>query len=239
MNRAFCPALVLAGLLVAPLVFAQAPAGGEKPGPAQDKGSSQNTPPPSGSNPFPADTSTVPVLPTENTPPEPGGGAGPVPAMPSSADADPARSPDDAQPSSSDDSEGFSSSLKGIESIAPPEDTDTPAKNGKKQPTHQEAAAEDVEVGKYYLSNKSWKAALSRFQSAMVLDPENPEVYWGLAEAERRLNDFAEARANYQKLLEYDPDGPHAKEARKAMKEPQIANAQSPAASHTPSQSPQ
>ena len=86
------------------------------------------------------------------------------------------------------------------------------------------------DVGKYYLQTKNWKAAQSRFDSAMILDPENPEVYWGLAETERHLGKFAEARAHYMKLLDYDPEGPHGKEARKALKEPEIANAASPAA---------
>ena len=54
----------------------------------------------------------------------------------------------------------------------------------------------------------------------------DPEVYWGLAESERGLGQFAEARANYKKLLDYDPDGPHGKAARKALKDPEIANAQ-------------
>lgn len=241
MNWAFCSALVLAGLLAGPRAFSQAPAGGDKSGQSQDKDSRQSppatTPPSSGSNPFPEDTSTVPVIPTDNAPAEPASGAAPALPMPS-ADSDPARGPDDPQPSVSDERDGFSSSLKGIENIAPPDDADTAGKNKKKEPTHQEAAAEDIEVGKYYLSSKRWKAALSRFESAMVLDPENPEVYWGLAEAERHLNDFADARAYYKKLLDYDPDGPHGKEARKAMKDPQIANAQPPA-KQASSQSPQ
>ena len=58
----------------------------------------------------------------------------------------------------------------------------------------------------------------------MVLDPENPDVYWGLAEADRHLGNLADARANYQKVAEYDPDSRHGKEASKALKEPEIAN---------------
>jgi TolA-binding protein len=65
----------------------------------------------------------------------------------------------------------------------------------------------------------------------VVLDPENPEVYWGLGEAQRHLGKFAEARASYQKLVEYDPDCKHAKEAKKILKEPEMANA--PTASAT------
>ena len=33
----------------------------------------------------------------------------------------------------------------------------------------KETAKEDISVGKYYLDQKNWKAALSRFQSALVL----------------------------------------------------------------------
>ena len=59
----------------------------------------------------------------------------------------------------------------------------------------------------------------------LVLDPDNPDVYWGLAESERHLGRFADARENYQKIMEYDPGSHHAKEASKALKDPEIANA--------------
>jgi hypothetical protein len=32
-------------------------------------------------------------------------------------------------------------------------------------------------------------------------------------------------RAAFLKLLDYDPDGPHGKAARKALKDPEVANA--------------
>jgi tetratricopeptide (TPR) repeat protein len=92
-------------------------------------------------------------------------------------------------------------------------------------PEHTETSAEDIQVGEYELDIKNWKAALSRFESAMVLAPDEPEVYWGLAECERHLGKFAEARGYYQKVAEYDPDSRHGKEAIKALKAPEIANA--------------
>ncbi len=104
-------------------------------------------------------------------------------------------------------------------------------------PEHHETAAEDESVGSYYLSNKDWKGALSRFQSALVLDPDNPDVYWGLAESERHTGDFADARANYLKVREYDPGSRHAKEAGKALEDPEIANAK-PDASASPAPQP-
>ena len=97
---------------------------------------------------------------------------------------------------------------------------------------HQETAKEDEDVGNFELSRKNWKAALSRFQSALVTDPDNPDVYWGMAEAQRELKDFAHARANYQKVTEYDPDSKHGKEAKKLLKDPELANA--PAVSAVP-----
>jgi len=189
-----------------------------------------------GGNPFPEDTGTVPVMPnatsapearTDAIAPESGGYLVPLPAT----DTDPARSPDDAQPDAVDtaNTAESSSSFKDLEKLLPNPDEDDKSNRKKKEPSHQEAASSDIDVGKYYIERKDWKAALSRFESAMVLDPENPEVYWGLAEADHHLGNFADARAYYLKLLDYDPDGPHGKAARKAMKEPEIANAQNSA----------
>jgi tetratricopeptide (TPR) repeat protein len=115
-----------------------------------------------------------------------------------------------------------------MDRLLPPPDDDQPGKHKKmavKEPTHQEAASKDIEVGGYYLQTRNWKAAHSRFESALILDPENPDVYWGLAEAERHLGDMAAAKTNYLKLLDYDPDSPHGKEARKVLKDPALANA--------------
>jgi Tfp pilus assembly protein PilF len=112
---------------------------------------------------------------------------------------------------------------------AEPDKYDKHKKLTTKEPTHKEAASEDVNVGGYYLDKKNWRAALSRFQSALVLDPENPDVFWGLAEAERHLGNFADARAHYRVVVEYDPDSKHGREALKALKDPEIANAKAAA----------
>ena len=166
-----------------------------------------------------------------------------MPGWPSSAsfgrtalpdeDLDPVRSPDDevAAPSAMDS--GSSSSLAGLDKLLPGPDDDEKDKDQKetkrklnvKEPSHKEAASKDIDVGGYYLETKNWKAAESRFESAMVLDPDNPEVFWGLAEAERHLGNFAEARANYLKVIDYDPGSKHAKDAKKALEDPQIGNA--------------
>lgn len=97
----------------------------------------------------------------------------------------------------------------------------------------QESPENDIHVGDYYMSVQNWRAALSRFQSALVLEPENPDVYWGLAESERHMGNYALARQHYLKVLEYDPGSRHAKEAKKALREPDIANAKAAPVSAT------
>jgi Flp pilus assembly protein TadD len=156
-------------------------------------------------------------------------------------DADPVKSPDDPAAETAAENQGFSSSnIPGLDKILDRADekaADADQQAGKKKrhggdkdddksTEHKETPSEDIDVGKYYIERKNWKAAKSRFESAMVLSPEDPEVYWGLAESSRGLGQFAEARTYYKKLLDYDPDGPHGKAARKALSDPQIANAQ-------------
>jgi tetratricopeptide repeat protein len=219
-------------------VFAQAPANGSTQKPPAQQPPPQSSP--GSSNPFPEDTSNVPIMPSKSVPDLPAdtdaGSAAPRPVSLPNADADPVRSPDDPNPAAETAPTESSSTVPGMDRMTDPGDDDQQGKHRKmavKPPEHVETSKEDLDVGGYYLEKKNWKAALSRFQSALVLAPEEPEVYWGLAESQRNLGQFADARANYQKVLDFDPDGPHGKAARKALKEPEIANAKS--APQTPS----
>jgi tetratricopeptide (TPR) repeat protein len=246
-------ALFLACLLAAaPKIRSQAQDGSNAPGSGQGKpatdsqstDSSQQsggTQKQSNSNPFPEDTSKVPVMPTRN-----------IPGLPPGAedygkdrmdlpgdDLDPVRSPEDEGAAAQKTEQSSSSSSAGMGDLLPgPDDEAQPGRRNKKgsqvAPEHHETAAEDENVGSYYLDSKNWKAALSRYESALVLDPDNPEVYWGLAESQRHLGDFASARANYKKVVDYDPDSHHGKDARKALNDPEIANAK-PMANAQPS----
>src|SRR5215469_10125715 len=188
--------------------------------------------PSSESNPFPEDTNNVPLMPDGKTSATPDVPASTAPATAPVADVDPVRSPDDPLHETGD-AQGFSSSAAGLDNVMPPPDTDIGVKKGKgaaPAPDHKESAADDEKVGNYYLDQKNWKAALSRYESAVVLDPENPEVYWGMGEAQRHLGKMAEAKAAYEKLVEYDPDSKHGKEAKKILKSPEMANAPATAA---------
>lgn len=210
----------------------------QKP-PSQPDQQKQSPGQPTESNPFPQDTTNVPVLPNAKSPDIPEASyAPPPPANLPAGDADPVRSPDDPVGDAAPvDSNGFSSSSSGLDKFVPPpaDDDSRRRRGGKKQEepaTHQETAKEHETVAAYYLDKKNWRAALSRYESAVVLDPENPDVYWGLAESQRHLGQFGAAKSNYLKVMEYDPDSRHAKEAQKLLSEPELASA--PAATAAP-----
>ncbi len=236
MKRMIPIALVLGcWLAVSPPARAQAPADSGQSGSPQNK-PSPDTPKPatapkaasgSSSNPFPEDTTSVPVMPTTDSPAAPAPGSD-VPdygniRLPS--ENDPVRSPDDATPSPSSSDSGSSDSGADLDQLLKPPPDLRKEKGQQADAAPKEGPKEDENIGTYYLQSKDWKGALSRFESAMVLDPENPDVYWGLAEAQRHLGQFAEAKSNYLKVMEYDPDSRHGKDAKKILKEPEMANA--------------
>ncbi|MFP5248374.1 MAG: tetratricopeptide repeat protein [Acidobacteriota bacterium] len=203
-------------------------------GPSQQNqpNSAQNPsspPPQADGNPFPGDESTVPVMPSRSTPDFSSDieGLGRAAAPP--RDTDPVASPEDVAPGGSQSSSGFSSSQSGLDNLTtapPPEPGQKHREDGGSQiDMPHESPKEDMNVGNYYLDNQDWRGALSRFESALVLAPDNPDVYWGLAESQRHLGQYAAARQNYLKVMEYDPGSHHAKEAKKRLRDPQIANA--------------
>ena len=230
----FAAMVVCCGLFAAVSSRGQAPA--NSPSPTKPADTQKPAAKPADSNPFPEDTNSVPVVPigdATRVPDTAANSANPAPALPAE-DLDPARSPDDPAPDAASNSSESSSRNTDLDKLIDPPDADKRrGKNGKApEPEHQETAKEDESVGEYYLSKRNWKAALSRFESAVVLDPDNPDVYWGLAEAQHNLGDNAAAKANYLKLLDYDPDNKHAKDARKTLKEPELANAPTASAGH-------
>ena len=243
MRWGFGFALVLAGCLSAAAQTptqtpAQTPAQAPATPPQKPAGTPPQTPaqtpvPQTGStNAFPEDTTNIPVVPTNPTAADriASGDEGRPMALPG-VDIDPVRSPDDAS-APADDAQGDSSSSADMDKLLPATGDDASDRKRKlsvREPTHTEGASEDINVGEYYLQTKNWKAALSRFESAMVLAPDNPDAFWGLAEADRHLGNLADARKYYQIVVDYDPDSRHGKDARKALKDPEIANAKAAA----------
>ncbi len=219
--------MLMLTVLVPSAVRAQAPASSSSQNPpAQAPAQKPAAPQPSGSsaNPFPEDSNAVPVIGTNvSAPAAPAEDNAEAGKFLPSDDSDPAKSPDEAHAASSS---GFSSSLSGMDELLPDPDTGSLKRgNHPVEPVHHADAKEDESVGNYYLGLKNYKAALSRFESALVLDPENPDVYWGLAESQRNLRQFAAARQNYIKVMMFDPGSKHAKDARKTLQQPEFEQA--------------
>jgi tetratricopeptide (TPR) repeat protein len=198
----------------------QVPAAPQAPAQAGDKKGSDN--------PFPGEDAGAPIIPVDQ-----GNGANTSGAPRShkeaeetsnpgarDPDGDPVRSPDGAANMTDD---GFSSSRSGLDRLPVEDDSDGKPGKSVKNKTREQVIKENVDIGGFYLSQKNWKAAQMRFQAAFALDGENPDSVWGLAEAERHLNLAKEAIGHYQLFLSYDPEGPHGKEARKALEQLELA----------------
>ncbi len=189
-------------------------------------------------NPFPGEDTNVPIIPAPGTPGSdaagnpfgnPAGNAaaepGRTPRRDTDPDGDPVRSPDGMGNYAPAD--GFSSSRSGLNQLPAEDDSDARPGKSTKNKTREQLIKEDVDVGSFYLEKKDWKGAEARFQSAFTLDAENPDVIWGMAEAERHLQQFKESAEHYKLFLTYDPDSKHGREARKALEEMEAAKSSS------------
>jgi tetratricopeptide (TPR) repeat protein len=80
-------------------------------------------------------------------------------------------------------------------------------------------AAHDMDVGETYLSMNKYDAARERFEEALRMTPENPLVYFRLAQSLQGMQRLDPARLYYRKYLELEPKGRFAGDARKAIKQ--------------------
>ncbi len=79
------------------------------------------------------------------------------------------------------------------------------------------AAAQSIEVGDYYFSEKKYRAALSRYQEALESKPDDAAIHLRLGRTFEKLGEPTRAFENYDASLTADPGGPSAEEARKAV----------------------
>ncbi len=97
-----------------------------------------------------------------------------------------------------------------------------PAKSSK-QPAapalNSSLGRQDTKVGDFYRQSGDWKGAYSRFLEATQADPGDAEAVFGLADSARHLGYRKVAIQNFQLYLSALPNGPRAKDARKALKD--------------------
>jgi Tfp pilus assembly protein PilF len=78
-------------------------------------------------------------------------------------------------------------------------------------------AAHDIDVGETYLSGNHFDAARERFEDAMRVAPDNPLIWFRLAQALQGMQRLDPARLYYKKYLEAQPKGRFAGNAKKAI----------------------
>lgn len=78
-------------------------------------------------------------------------------------------------------------------------------------------AAHDIDVGETYLAGNNFDSARERFEEALRLTPDNPLVWFRLAQALQGMQRLDPARLYYKKYLEAQPKGKFAKDAKKSI----------------------
>jgi tetratricopeptide (TPR) repeat protein len=78
-------------------------------------------------------------------------------------------------------------------------------------------AMKDDEVGEFYFKKKDYKAALARYQDALIWKEKDAVANFRMAECYEKLNQPDLAIQHYQEYLKILPQGPFAKEAHKAL----------------------
>lgn len=86
------------------------------------------------------------------------------------------------------------------------------------RPYDPHKAAKDVEVGQYYLKQKNYRAALDRFNEALLYKPNDAEATFHLAQTQEKLELYTLAYQNYHSYINLFKEGPFVKEAQDAMK---------------------
>jgi tetratricopeptide (TPR) repeat protein len=94
---------------------------------------------------------------------------------------------------------------------------DEPADVQEMHPWNPYRAMKDDEVGDYYFKRKNYRAALARYQDALIWKEKDALANFRMAECYEKLDQPEQAIPHYQEYLKILPEGPFAKEARKAL----------------------
>ncbi|MBZ5531086.1 MAG: tetratricopeptide repeat protein [Acidobacteriia bacterium] len=78
-------------------------------------------------------------------------------------------------------------------------------------------AAKKIEIGESLLASNKYDEAREQFEDAMRLTPENPLIYFRLAQSLRGMQRLGPARNFFQKYLELQSNGPFAADAKKGI----------------------
>ncbi len=90
-------------------------------------------------------------------------------------------------------------------------------------------AVKDDEVGDFYLRRKNYRAALARYQDALVWKDNDAVANFRMAQCYEKLDQPDEAITHYQEYLKILPEGPFSKDAQKALQRLKAAETKSQA----------
>lgn len=93
----------------------------------------------------------------------------------------------------------------------------TPSDVQEFHPWDPHKAAKDVEVGDYYFKRKNYRAALARYQDALVWKNDDALANFRMALAFEKLKNPEDAVTHYRLYLKILPHGPLSGEAQKAL----------------------
>jgi tetratricopeptide (TPR) repeat protein len=94
---------------------------------------------------------------------------------------------------------------------------DEPADVEEMHPWNPYRAMKDDEVGDFYFRRKNYRAALARYRDALIWKEKDAIANFRMAECYEKLDQPQQAIPHYQEYLKILPEGPLAKEARKAL----------------------
>ncbi len=92
-------------------------------------------------------------------------------------------------------------------------------KTGDSNTDPAKVAAHDIDVGETYLAGNHFDPARERFEEALRLTPDNPLIFFRLAQALQGMQQLDPARLYYKKYLEVQPKGKFAGNAKKAIQQ--------------------
>ncbi len=78
----------------------------------------------------------------------------------------------------------------------------------------------DLHVADFYLNDWNYNGAYLRYKDVLQFDPLNEGALFGMAKSACLLNKSAEALAQFKNYMQVYPDGTHAKEAQKFLRNP-------------------
>ena len=107
-----------------------------------------------------------------------------------------------------------SEAREAMKRIDPRLDTQTPG--GSDVARRAELA---LEQGESFLAQNDYEAAQLRFEDAMRLAPEDPEVYFRMGQSLQGMQRLDPARTYYRKYLEMQPAGPFSTDAKKSIEQ--------------------